>query len=794
MTVSSTLVKTTFSGNSSATVFPSAGIVVTAETDVLIWKISGGIVTFLTLNSDYSVAPVGGVYPATVNVTYPLSGSPLATGDSLLFGRLLPLTQNTLLANQGPYFPKTIEQEFDRLAMQDQQLDERSKRGLQLPITDIAYAGNGLLPNAADRASQYIFFDAAGNPTVKSGAPYTPVGSNLTAITAFGCVGDNATDNTVTFQAAVNTGLPLFVPAGTYICDNITLPSNITIVGAGKFLSIFKRKASSVQTTWFSATSKAAITLRDLGFDGNNANETIAADNLKFTGCLAIHVAEIYSHHAEGASGIFFDGGTDGAGNDHSSVKSSVFHANNSRGIRVQNSWSFLISGNRCSSNASVGIEVNDLNLPVPDNVQNYFSIADNLCFGNFHGIAVSGLNVGSSASVPLFQLNFQTNFVSITGNKCHNNSVYGIYYAGHAGSVIGNACNANGTVSGGAGFNFGGALGSVIQGNTTYDNYNYGYDCGASNDCIFSGNISRFDGMTQNTAAVGFNMGATQNNVICDNVVTMTGSYDCSGFILHGLDGASLTSNFTTHGDGMVCMGNRVTMNTGTNSIGFWVNESSQAMLKNNMVFAETNGRAFAIVSTAVTQSGNISLTAFSSGTQSVAVASASIMVIPDVGEQFVVSGTTTITNIRTTQQQTYVDKIRDVRMGLVGSGYTPGSSPAATFSGGGGTGAAGVGRVTNQGTIVGVKFSSNGSGYTSAGTVAFAAPPSGVTATGTPQFGCDNQEGRIITLLFLGACTVTDGGNLGLNGDFVTSAGRSILVLRGAFGSWLEVSRCTS
>ena len=66
------------------------------------------------------------------------------------------------------------------------------------------------------------------------------------------------------------------------------------------------------------------------------------------------------------------------------------------------------------------------------------------------------------------------------------------------------------------------------------------------------------------------------------------------------------------------------------------------------------------------------------------------------------------------------------------------------------------------------------------------------GGTAAGIARIGCKNTEGRVINLHFLDALTVTAGKNLMLNGNYVPpSGGCGILVLKGGFGNWYEVSR---
>jgi hypothetical protein len=67
-------------------------------------------------------------------------------------------------------------------------------------------------------------------------------------------------------------------------------------------------------------------------------------------------------------------------------------------------------------------------------------------------------------------------------------------------------------------------------------------------------------------------------------------------------------------------------------------------------------------------------------------------------------------------------------------GSGYT--SAPTVAFSGGGGTGAAGTAIISPTGTVIAVELSDTGTGYTSAPTVAFSGG-GGTGATATTSVG---------------------------------------------------------
>lgn len=60
------------------------------------------------------------------SVTYPIVGSPLATGSYLLIQRILPLTQQVSIRNQGNVYPQVTEQGLDILEMQIQQLNSKT--------------------------------------------------------------------------------------------------------------------------------------------------------------------------------------------------------------------------------------------------------------------------------------------------------------------------------------------------------------------------------------------------------------------------------------------------------------------------------------------------------------------------------------------------------------------------------------------------------------------------------------------------------------------------------------------
>lgn len=159
-----------FAGNGVTTAFPfefqvtSASYLRVTKTD------STGLDAVLVQDTHYSVAlnsdqianPGG-------TVTYPLSGSPLAVGNSLTIeGSLQPSSQETRLANGGGFFPETIEQRLDYITTLLQQHDALLARAVKGPPTDAAALAD--LPTKVLRAGKYSAFDSNGDPVASAGS------------------------------------------------------------------------------------------------------------------------------------------------------------------------------------------------------------------------------------------------------------------------------------------------------------------------------------------------------------------------------------------------------------------------------------------------------------------------------------------------------------------------------------------------------------------------------------------------------------------------------------------------
>lgn len=135
MSLSSTINKVICSGNGTTTEWPFSFPVLDADHLAVIFTDASGLETLLS-RSLYGVTGIGGLSGGAV--TYPLSGSPIASNTKLTIVRTVPYTQTTVLANQGGYYPEVVERRFDQIYMALQQLEERIGRVSLSPISDPA--------------------------------------------------------------------------------------------------------------------------------------------------------------------------------------------------------------------------------------------------------------------------------------------------------------------------------------------------------------------------------------------------------------------------------------------------------------------------------------------------------------------------------------------------------------------------------------------------------------------------------------------------------------------------------
>ncbi|GLX66344.1 right-handed parallel beta-helix repeat-containing protein [Paenibacillus glycanilyticus] len=96
------------------------------------------------------------------------------------------------------------------------------------------------------------------------------VDKNTSVVTDFGAIGDGVSDDTAAFQAAINAGAgQVYVPKGSYVVKNISIPSNISLIGAGAG-SVLKLHPSSVDWDMVIRLIRCSnVKISNLTIDGN---------------------------------------------------------------------------------------------------------------------------------------------------------------------------------------------------------------------------------------------------------------------------------------------------------------------------------------------------------------------------------------------------------------------------------------------------------------------------------------------------------------------------------------------
>lgn len=161
MTISSTTNRNDYTGNGVASSF-SYTFRILDETDLLVTTrlIATGVETTLTLMTDYTVSGVGGSSGGSIT----LVAGALPSTKKITIRRVRPLTQETDIRNQGEYFPETIEDEFDRGIMIDQQIQDQLDRSITLPETvPVSEFNPELPPTIAGASSKTLVTNSSGN-------------------------------------------------------------------------------------------------------------------------------------------------------------------------------------------------------------------------------------------------------------------------------------------------------------------------------------------------------------------------------------------------------------------------------------------------------------------------------------------------------------------------------------------------------------------------------------------------------------------------------------------------------
>jgi hypothetical protein len=149
--------------------------------------------------------------------------------------RVTPLTQATDLAENEDLPADVIERALDKLTLLIQELYDGQQRSLRFPVTDDDTL-DAILPDKDNRASNYLAFDAAGEP-ISAAAP-----AGTTTVSAFmaDVLEDNdALEARTTLEAQEDLGASLITARGDMIVGDASGdPSTLALGTAGQVMAV----------------------------------------------------------------------------------------------------------------------------------------------------------------------------------------------------------------------------------------------------------------------------------------------------------------------------------------------------------------------------------------------------------------------------------------------------------------------------------------------------------------------------------------------------------------------------
>ena len=253
MTVSSTTVKNSYSGNGSTTQF-AYGYKIFADSDliVIIRTDSTGVETVKTLTTHYTVAGAGDACGGSITFT---SGNTPASGETVVIIREVPQTQAIDYIANDPFPAESHEEGLDRATMTTQQVQEELNRSLKISRTN-TITSTEFTTSAADRANKVLAFNASGEISVTQELG-TFKGNSATTTTAAFVVRDIVKATTT---AQLNN---IYIcVADSVIGDSLTDTDHFALlvdaVAAGTSATAAASSASAAATSATAATNNGA--------------------------------------------------------------------------------------------------------------------------------------------------------------------------------------------------------------------------------------------------------------------------------------------------------------------------------------------------------------------------------------------------------------------------------------------------------------------------------------------------------------------------------------------------------
>lgn len=509
-------------------------------------------------------------------------------------------------------------------------------RALAVPSGAVTYLVKGYY-TAADGGGGVFVWDSASSTADNDGTVieldaggtgrFKRLYSGALNVKWFGAKGDGSTDDTNAIQAAVDTGLDVFIPATEdyyEISANILVAaSGQTIFGSGKLSYIYQTHATNAA---IKAVSKARVTVRDLritppGAQASNKDGSACTfDTCTFSVMRNIHVS--YNGTTQNNGLILADSDdcaildceTEGANMPDGSLSSA---GGIDIGILYSGSRN-VIRGNQVKSTNLIGIAQETQNINM---TQQYNVIADNVVSNStMHGIIVydvlTGGTVTDTTIVGNTVQNIKGSIATGGGDKSYGNGIYvqGAHRITITGNVVRNTniqTDDQTIVLGAIAVNTDDV---TITGNTIDTSEVFGIWVNSvqpplttGNGCVIANNIIKNCGDGFLDGAAGIALYQVPRSIIRDNFIGA-----CEGGILKVGNALSFDTICIIEGNiiespssgksgisagevtTLICRGNWV--NNSTSSPGIYSENVTRLILENNVVLATGNAAAAGI------------------------------------------------------------------------------------------------------------------------------------------------------------------------------------------------------
>ena len=159
MTISTTTIKNSYSGNGSTSVFNYTFKITDEDHIQVIIRSASGTETTKTKTTHYTVSGVGNSGGGQITFT---SGNIPANNETILLRRSTPQTQGLDLIENDPMPAENLEDAFDKVTIIAQELQEQLDRSLKVSKTATITTPE-ITADASARAGKLLGFDSTGN-------------------------------------------------------------------------------------------------------------------------------------------------------------------------------------------------------------------------------------------------------------------------------------------------------------------------------------------------------------------------------------------------------------------------------------------------------------------------------------------------------------------------------------------------------------------------------------------------------------------------------------------------------